>query len=79
MGTRKLAAEGRADPLPTKIADDGVDEFLWIARQIRGPEPIAFERPTRSTFQAGASEPVVAVSAPASDLVLLLYGRVSRR
>ena len=74
----QLAAEGRADPLPTKIADDGVDEFLWIARQMRGPEPIAFTATdTRSTFEAGAGEPVVAVSAPASDLVLLLYGRVS--
>ena len=40
--------------------------------------PIAFTATdTRSTFQAGAGEPVVAVSAPASDLVLLLYGRVS--
>jgi uncharacterized protein (TIGR03083 family) len=74
----QLAGVGHADPLPTDIAEDGVDEFLWIARQMRGPEPIAFKATdTRSTFTAGTSKPVVTVSATASDLVLLLYGRVS--
>jgi uncharacterized protein (TIGR03083 family) len=71
-------ALGNPQPLPEKLAGDGVDEFLWIARQMRGPEPIAF-RATDSgaTYAAGSGEPVVTVSAPASDLVLLLYGRVS--
>ena len=47
-------AVGHPDPLPTKLADDGVDEFLWIARQMRGPEPIAFHATdTGSTFAAG--------------------------
>jgi uncharacterized protein (TIGR03083 family) len=74
----QLAGGGHPDPLTTDIADDGVDEFLWIARQMRGPEPIAFKATdTRSTFTAGTGKPVVTVSAPASDLVLLLYGRVS--
>jgi uncharacterized protein (TIGR03083 family) len=71
-------AAGSPDPLPTKLAEDGVEEFLWIARQMRGPEPIAFNpTDTGTTFSAGAEPPVVTVSAPASDLVLLLYGRVS--
>ena len=74
----QLAAAGRPDPLPEKVADDGVDEFLWIARQLRGPEPIAFSATdTGRTFSAGTEKPVVTVSAPASDLVLLLYGRIS--
>jgi uncharacterized protein (TIGR03083 family) len=65
-------------PLPEKLADDGVDEFLWIARQMRGPAPIAFHASdSLSTFSAGADKAVVTVSATASDLVLLLYGRVS--
>jgi uncharacterized protein (TIGR03083 family) len=71
-------ALGSPQPLPEKLAGDGVDEFLWIARQMRGPEPIAFRATdTGTTYAAGSGEPVVTVSAPASDLVLLLYGRVS--
>jgi uncharacterized protein (TIGR03083 family) len=71
-------ALGSPQPLPEKVAGDGVDEFLWIARQMRGPEPIAFRATdTGTTYAAGSGEPVVTVSAPASDLVLLLYGRVS--
>jgi uncharacterized protein (TIGR03083 family) len=74
----QLAAVGHPDPLPAKIAEDGVEEFLWIARQMRGPEPVAFHASDSGTmFSAGAEPPVVTVSAPASDLVLLLYGRVS--
>ena len=74
----QLAAAGRPDPLPAKVAEDGVDEFLWIARQMRGPEPIAFHATdSGGTFSAGTEPSVVTVSAPASDLVLLLYGRVS--
>jgi len=74
----QLAAAGRPDPLPAKVAEDGVDEFLWIARQMRGPEPIAFHaNDSGATFGAGGEPVVATVSAPASDLVLLLYGRVS--
>ena len=66
--------------MPEKLAGDGVDEFLWIARQMRGPEPIAFHANRhRHHVSAGSGDPVVTVSAPASDLVLLLYGRVFRR
>jgi uncharacterized protein (TIGR03083 family) len=73
----QLAATGRPDPLPATLADDGVDEFCWIARQMRGPQPIAFHATdTGTTATAGAGEPVVTASAPASDLVLLLYSRV---
>ena len=75
----QLAAAGRPDPLPAKIADDGVDEFLWIARQMRGPEPIEFRATdTGNALSAGRDEPVVTVSATASELVLLLYGRVTQ-
>ena len=71
-------AIGRADPLPTMAAVDGVDEFLWIARQLRGPEPIAFHATdTGDTFSAGPGAPLVTASASASDLVLLLYGRLT--
>lgn len=69
-------ALGPPAPLALALADDGVDEFLWIARQMRGPQPIAFHATdTGNTYGAGAP-PVVTVSAPASDLVLLLYARV---
>jgi uncharacterized protein (TIGR03083 family) len=71
-------AVGPADPLPTTAAVDGVDEFLWIARQLRGPEPIAFHATdTGDTFHAGPDAPATTVSATASDLVLLLHSRVS--
>ena len=71
-------AVGNADPLPTPAAVDGVDEFLWIARQLRGPEPLAFHATdTGETFTAGPGAPLATASASASDLVLLLYGRVN--
>jgi uncharacterized protein (TIGR03083 family) len=71
-------AVGSVDPLPTPVAVDGVDEFLWITRQLRGPEPIAFHATdTGDTFAAGPGAPLATASASASDLVLLLYGRVN--
>ena len=71
-------ALGAPDPLPQKLADDGVDEFCWIARQMRGHHPIAFHATdTHTTFTVGGDEPVVTASASASDLVLLLYTRIS--
>jgi uncharacterized protein (TIGR03083 family) len=75
----QLAAAGRANPLETRIAEDGVDEFLWITKQLRGPVPITFHaEDTGAVFAAGPGMPVAMVSAPdASELVLLLYSRVS--
>jgi uncharacterized protein (TIGR03083 family) len=74
----QLAASGSPDPLPTKLADDGVEEFCLLARQMRGHQPIAFHATdTGTTFTAGDERPVVTASASASDLVLLLYSRVS--
>ena len=71
-------AVGSAEPLPTPAAVDGVDEFLWITRQLRGPEPIAFHATdTGDAFMAGPGAPLATASASASDLVLLLYGRVT--
>ena len=71
-------AVGRPEPLPAPAAVDGVDEFLWIARQLRGPEPIAFHATdSGDTFAAGPGAPLATASASASDLVLLLYGRVT--
>jgi uncharacterized protein (TIGR03083 family) len=74
----QLAATGTPDPLPAELANDGVDEFLWISRQLRGQEPIAFHATDGgTTFTAGDQEPVVTASATASDLVLLLYSRLT--
>ena len=71
------AAVGVAEPLPTSLADDGVDEFLWISRQLRGPQPIAFHATdTGTTYAAGSGAPIATAAATSSDLVLLLYGRV---
>lgn len=73
----QLAATGAPDPLPAQLADDGVDEFCWIARQMRGQQPIAFNATdSGSSVTAGDGDPVVTASATASDLVLLLYSRV---
>lgn len=77
------AAVGDPEPLPLPVADDGVDEFIWIARQLRDPAPV-----TLVATDSGRSFPVtdpavsdapseVTVTATASDLVLLLYGRVA--
>ena len=69
---------GTPEPLAEEIADDGLDEFVGIARQLRNPAPIMFTA-TDSGRSVSVSEgtPTVTVSGPASDLVLLLYGRVS--
>jgi uncharacterized protein (TIGR03083 family) len=71
-------AGGRADALPVALADDGVDEFLWIARHLRGEEPIAFHAvDSGGVYAAGPGAPIATATASASDLVLLLYDRVS--
>ena len=71
------SAVGTPDPIAMEIADDGVDEFLWIARQMRGPAPVTFvATDSGRSFSASEGASAVTVSAAASDLVLLLYGRV---
>ena len=71
------SAIGPPAPLAPEVAGDGVDEFLWIARQLRGPAPITFvATDSGQSFAASDDAPAVTVSASASDLVLLLYGRV---
>lgn len=66
------------EPLAQDVADDGLDEFVGIARQLRAPAPIMFTT-TDSGRSVSVTEdpPTVTVSGAASDLVLLLYGRVS--
>jgi uncharacterized protein (TIGR03083 family) len=72
------SALGVPEPLPAPLADDGVEEFLEISRQMRPPTPIAFEATdTGRAFTLSDREPAVTVSAPSSDLVLLLYRRLS--
>jgi uncharacterized protein (TIGR03083 family) len=73
-------AVGTPDPLPTALADDGVDEFVHIAGQMRGPVPIRLRATdTGREVLLSTDAPAVTVAATASDLVLLLYGRVSAR
>jgi uncharacterized protein (TIGR03083 family) len=69
---------GTPEPLAEEIADDGIDEFVDIARQLRDPAPIMFTA-TDSGRSVSVTEdpPTVTVSGTASDLVLLLHGRVS--
>ena len=72
------SAVGAPDPLAPEIAEDFIDEFLWIARQLRGPAPITLVATDLAhSFAASDDPPAVTVSASASDLVLLFYGRIS--
>jgi uncharacterized protein (TIGR03083 family) len=69
---------GTSEALPRDLADDGVDEFLWIARQMRVPASVTFHcTDTGRVVIAGVEPSAVTVSASASDLVLLLHGRVA--
>ena len=76
------SAVGEPEPIAQGAADDGIDEFVWISRQLRDPAPILLV-----ATDSGRSFPVadpavcdgpstVTVSASASDLVLLLHGRI---
>lgn len=72
------STSGAPDPIPQPEADDGVDEFVWISRQTRPVASIlavATDSGTKTALSAG--ELTVTVSAPASDLVLLFYGRIT--
>jgi uncharacterized protein (TIGR03083 family) len=69
---------GNPEPLPQPEADDGVDEFVGIYRQFGEPASMLFVATDSGLTVATLDEtPAVTVSATASDLVLLLYGRVS--
>jgi uncharacterized protein (TIGR03083 family) len=72
------SAVGPPQPLEQPVADDGVEEFVWIARQLRDPAPLTLTLTDAGREIAASDEPsVVTVSASASDLVLLLHGRIS--
>ena len=72
------SAVGAPEAIAPPIADDGVDEFVGIARQLRAPAPITLmATDSGRSFPASDAPPAVTVSAPASDLVLLLHRRVS--
>jgi uncharacterized protein (TIGR03083 family) len=71
------SAVGTPQPLPMALAADGVEEFIEISRQLREPAPIVFvATDTGESFELARDRKAV-VSATASDLVLLLYGRRS--
>jgi len=72
------SACGVPEEIPQPVADDGVDEFVRIARQLRDPAPIVLlATDTSRVFRLCDDEPVVVVSAAASELVLVLYARRS--
>lgn len=71
------SASGDADRLPAALAIDGVDEFVWLIRQLREPMPVALTVVENGyVYSPSDDPPVVNVRAPASDLVLMLYGRI---
>jgi uncharacterized protein (TIGR03083 family) len=72
------SAGGTPEALPQPEADDGVDEFVWIYRQFGEPASMRFVATDSGlTVSTTDAPPAVTVSATASDLVLLLYGRAS--
>jgi uncharacterized protein (TIGR03083 family) len=71
------SAAGAPEPIAPEVADDGVDEFVWISRQLRAPAAITLvATDSGRSFPVSDSEPAVTVSATASDLVLLCYRRL---
>jgi len=71
------SAAGHPEPIAPEVADDGVAEFVWIARQLREPSAITFvATDSGRSFPMGDSPPAVTVSGPASDLVLCCYRRI---
>ncbi len=72
---------GPATPLPTAVADDGIGEFLEVMLDIPDTEPVPRvgmrATDSGSSWQVGDPAPAVTVSGSASDLVLVLYGRIS--
>ena len=71
------SAAGSPEPIASDVADDGVDEFVWLARQLRDPVPIMFvATDSGRSFPVSDSATAVRVSGTASDLVLCCYQRV---
>jgi uncharacterized protein (TIGR03083 family) len=72
------SAVGEPQPLERPVGADGVDEFVWIARQLRPVVPVTLTLTDAGRSIAVSDDPSVAtVSATASDLVLLLHGRIA--
>lgn len=72
------SVSGLPQPLPADLADDAVDEFMWIARQFRETaRPVAVRATDTDNTYALGPGPVATASGTASDLLLLLYGRVA--
>ncbi len=74
-------ALGSPDPIDAALAADAVDEYvgnmekLDLTAGLRAVELSASD--TNESWRAAAhGEPAAVVSAPASDLILLLYGRI---
>jgi uncharacterized protein (TIGR03083 family) len=71
------SAVGDPQPIEAEVADDGIDEFVWVARQLREPAPIVFvATDSGRSYPVSDSPPAVTVSGAASDLVLLCYRRI---
>lgn len=75
------SAVGTASPIPSALADDAVDEFLDILRGLDVADSLPGAVDLRATDTAslwtiGPGDPGVTVRAPASDLLLFLYGRL---
>jgi uncharacterized protein (TIGR03083 family) len=71
------SATGTQQPLPVELADDAVDEFLWLARQLRDTaRAIALHATDTGNTYATGPAPAATVSATASDLFLLCYRRI---
>jgi len=72
------ASVGSPGVLEPLVADDGLEEFIWIARQLRDPAAIIFVATDSGRSVAASNAPAnTIVSATASDLVLLLHGRIT--
>ena len=64
-------------PLPVDLADDAVDEFMWLARQLRDTaRPVALHATDTGNTYATGTAPASIATATASDLFLLCYRRI---
>jgi uncharacterized protein (TIGR03083 family) len=71
---------GPSTPIAADIADDGVPEFLQVMLDVPAgvlPPAVRFQATDTGSEWTLGSDPVVALSGSASDLVLALYGRIS--
>jgi uncharacterized protein (TIGR03083 family) len=68
---------GTQQPLPVDLVDDAVDEFMWLARQLRDTaRTVALHATDTDNRYATGPAPAAIASATASDLFLLCYRRV---